>query len=185
MKHSLFSGPISRIGKLILAEVGNKPVTLIVLMCGMVVTYLQYQAFLESGRVEQSYKLVEEWETRGYDQDLQAFSARVVALEMEGRDVFGAEIDMQKEPGLNFVVNGLGDPDAETAAAIDRLYYFFDKMSLCVEQDLCDRALLVEYFGTAVNSFWGYTVSYRSDKRDRSPSFGSFTERFSNSLPRP
>lgn len=179
LKVTLFSKPISTIGRLVLAEAGNKPITLIVLVCGMVVTYWQYQAFLDNGKVEKSFDIVEEWETRNYQQDLITFSASIRFLEEEALKELGTEADIRGGPVLTYIQRKLTAPDTEMKETIGRLYYFFDKLSLCVEQDLCDRDLLIDYFGSAARSFWIYTLAYQSEIQTRSPDFGKLTQRFS------
>ncbi len=172
----LFSSPISRVGKLLLAEIGSKPVTLTVLICGMLVTYLQYNAYLENEKIEKSFQIVEEWETRGYQAAFSDFGQLVRSLEVEASDLLGDSGENIDGPTLAFVQKRLVEPDVNFDIAISRLFYFFDKMSLCVEQALCHEEMLVEYFGSAAQSFWIYTIAYQSEKRKRDPEFGRYTE---------
>lgn len=169
---------------MVLAELGAKPITLVVLVCGMMVTFGQYQAYLKNGRVEKSFKLVEEWETDRYQKAWSSFSKSIREHEQVILKKLGPDTDLQTGPALSFIHGQFADPDETTADAITTLYYFFDKMSLCIEQELCDRALLVDFFGSAVFSFWTYTIPFQKEMQDRTGDFGKFTEQFLQSLTR-
>lgn len=169
--------PLKSIARLILSEVGAKPVTLVVLVCGMFVTYLQYQSFLASNRSEKSFQMVEEWELRGYKDDFDAYAMAILKLEAEAIGAGG--------PPLPYIQRKMTAPGPELSEHVAQLYYFFDKMSLCIERDLCDGDLLRDYFGRSVAGFWEHTIGYLDGRRKRSADFGQFTQAFVASIEKP
>lgn len=177
MKDQRSLNPLAKITAVILSEVGDRPLSLVLLVIGMTVTYLEYQASIDESRVEKSFQMVEEWESRGYSNDFDAYSNLVLELEAEATAAGG--------PPLPYIQRKLIKPSEDYAIHIANLYYFFDKVSLCIDRSLCDGPLLEEYFGNSIRGFWEHTIAYLETRRERVSDFGRLTEALALSIEKP
>jgi hypothetical protein len=123
-------------------------------------------------RVERTLQLVELWERSEYQDAQKALKSRLTGLFQRNPNPFGADAT-QKELDVYYEKIGLAalSPDGgemplpEFQDNFDRLVYFLNRVSFCVDGNICDRDVADAYFRDYAASFWRYFRGYAEKQR--------------------
>jgi hypothetical protein len=146
----------------------------------------QFLANQEQKRVEQTMSLVELWETKDYQQAQRALKDRLAALNAKYDNLLGANPSPTEEQvfrqriGIEAMTASGGDmPLADFSENFDRVVYFLNRLSFCVDGDLCSRKVTDAYFRDYAVSFWSYFAGYVDKQRKAgSPTFATAIEAY-------
>lgn len=144
----------------------------IVLVLGACFSVYQFLAAREEKRVERTLQLVELWEQDGYQQAQKALKTRLAALNAQYAALLGENLT-QRERALIYdrigqqalTEKGGALPVAEFQDHFDKIVYFLNRMSFCIEGDLCSRKVADAYFRDFAVSFWAYFSGYIERQR--------------------
>jgi hypothetical protein len=139
----------------------------------------QFLANQEQKRVEQTMSLVELWETKDYQQAQRALKDRLAALNAKYDNLLSANPSPTEEQvfrqriGIEAMTASGGDmPLADFSDNFDRIVYFLNRLSFCVDGNLCSRKVSDAYFRDYAVSFWSYFAGYVDKQRKAgSPTF--------------
>lgn len=185
MIQTVFTSITSMFRSFKLAE--EKPLTFLFFAGGVILTFAQYRAYLHDQKVEFSYQHVQEWEDKGYKAAYEDMISLVRTSEELALKQMPEELAEEmsvlelRQAQVNSAMQALAD-EPEIRPQLHQLVYFFDKMSVCVERDLCDPELLREFFRDQVLSFTGYARTYVAIERDSFQSYASLTEAYATQL---
>ena len=123
-------------------------------------------------RVERTLQLVELWERSEYQDAQKAVKSRLTSLNQKYSDLLGknpspTELSVYYQKiGIEALNGDGGDmPLAEFQDRFDRVVYFLNRVSSCVEGNLCDRDIANDYFQDYAASFWRYFRGYVEKQR--------------------
>lgn len=158
----------------------------LLLICGTLFSVYQYMMARQELRVERTLQLVELWERSEYQDAQKALKARLAGVFQDNPNPFGADAT-QKELDVYYDKIGLtvlspkgGDmPLPEFQDHFDRLVYFLNRVSFCVERNICDREVADAYFQDFAASFWRYFHGYvAKQRRDGAPTYAAAIEKY-------
>lgn len=146
----------------------------IMIVLGGIFTVYQYLETREQGRVEKTLELVSLWDQDQYQAAQTALRTRLEALNEKNATLLGSN------PGpteLRVYYRKLGQ-EAMTAAGgeqplpafradFDRIVYFLNRVSFCVDAGICSRDVADAFFKDFATSFWGYFGGYVAQVRAR------------------
>lgn len=146
----------------------------------------QFLANQEQKRVEQTMSLVELWENKDYQQAQRALKDRLTGLNAKYDNLLSANPSPTEEQvfrqriGIEAMTASGGDmPLADFSENFDRIVYFLNRLSFCVDGDLCSRKVTDAYFRDYAVSFWSYFAGYIDKQRKAgSPTFASAIETY-------
>ncbi|ESZ24433.1 MULTISPECIES: hypothetical protein [unclassified Mesorhizobium] len=146
----------------------------------------QFLANQEQKRVEQTMSLVELWENKDYQQAQRALKDRLTALNAKYDNLLSANPSPTEEQvfrqriGIEAMTASGGDmPLADFSENFDRIVYFLNRLSFCIDGDLCSRKVTDAYFRDYAVSFWSYFAGYIDKQRKAgSPTFASAIENY-------
>lgn len=139
---------------------------------GGIFTVFQYLANREETRIERTLALVELWEQAQNQQAQQALKVRLAGLNEKYATLLGQN-PSAAETALYFERIGIeamkpeggSQPLPEFQAEFDRVVYFLNRLSFCVEGNLCSREVADAYFRDYAVSFWSYFSGYIAEQR--------------------
>ena len=144
----------------------------ILLIAGTLFTVYQYLAARYEMRVDRTLKLVELWEQDRYQDAQKAMRARLAALNEKYSDLLGKN---PSQPAMDVYYSRIGlealkaeggdMPLPEFQDRFDRIVYFLNRVSFCVDGNLCDRDITDSYFQDYARSFWRYFHGYVEKQR--------------------
>lgn len=144
----------------------------ILLIVGALFSVYQYLAAREEIRVGRTLDLVELWEKEEYQQAQNVLRRRIAALNEAHQNSLGTkptpeEIAFYRDRlGLQALKPDGGDlPLAEFQEDFDRVIYFLNRLSSCVEEGLCSRRVADTFFRDYAESFWSYFSGYAAERR--------------------
>lgn len=144
----------------------------VLLIAGAVVTALQYFAARDEKRVERALELVTLWEDPQYQDAQKALNARLAALKEQVEPLLGAnptpqqiQIASRRIGSQAMTARGGTMPVAEFGGHFDKIVYFLNRLSFCVQGNICSREVSDAYFLDFAKSFWQYFGGYIQDKR--------------------
>jgi len=161
----------------------EKPISVTLLSLGLILTFVEYKNYQANERVKTSYQHVREWEERGYKEAFDQVSGVIRETKAKALDAMPQELleDMTAPERdlaqLNTVMNRLAQ-DADLAPQLSQLFYFFDKLSVCADRNLCDEALLADFFGENLLRFDVYAKTYVARQRDEIDGYALLTESY-------
>ncbi|ESY50523.1 MULTISPECIES: hypothetical protein [unclassified Mesorhizobium] len=132
----------------------------------------QFLANQEQKRVEQTMSLVELWESKDFQQAQRALKERLSSLNAKYDNLLSAtpspteERVFRQRIGIEAMTAGGGTmPIADFNDNFDRIVYFLNRLSICVEGKLCSRDVADAYFRDYAVSFWSYFAGYIEKER--------------------
>jgi len=163
----------------------------VALVLGAIFSVYQFLAAREEKRVEYALDMVELWEKPEFQTAQRAVQKRIDSLNVR------YEATLREQPTMNaraFVLRRIGAeamtadggamPVEEFQEQFDRIVYFLNRISFCVEGDLCSRKVIDAYFGEYARSFWDYFAGYVADRRKViSPTYAEPIETYVRGLP--
>ncbi|SLN21696.1 hypothetical protein ROA7450_00784 [Roseovarius albus] len=186
MIRSLVSKIVNFLRNAVRAE--GKPITLIFVATGLVITLVQYREHLETKRIKTSYEHVQEWEEEGYKAAFDVLSNTIRKAEAASVSVLPDDLDAEayEAAKLNVVQRELANAsEGELGAEIDKLIYFFDKLSVCVDRNLCDEDLLSVFFRDNLTRMWIYSSSFVAKRRQEIDGYAALTIAYQERLKNP
>ncbi|HEV7255985.1 MAG TPA: hypothetical protein VGN97_23200 [Mesorhizobium sp.] len=157
-----------------------------VLIFGAVFTVVQFLAAREEKRVERALQLAETWERPEYQDAQKALRDRLADLNARyasllGSDPSAEELDVYYDRiGQEaMTAEGGAAPLAEFRERFDRIVYFLNRVSFCVEENMCSAEVSDAYFGDYAQSFWNYFGGYvQAQRRRGAPNYAKPIESF-------
>lgn len=148
---------------------------------------LEYVDRVNATRVERTLAEVEQWDSGGYRAAYQKVNALIWPLFSAQAEYIASLPTTQQGMFYGNIGERVTGQDNKFDDAadllVDDLFYFFDRASLCAEQQICDGAVLKAFIGSDVADFWRYFSSYAARRRDSGYSqYGVWTERFAASI---
>ncbi len=151
----------------------------ILLVLGTVFSVVQYLQAREEKRVERTLELVELWDRPEYQDAQRALKRRLTELNTRfagdlGRSATPKELAIfQERIGIEAMkAEGGAMPPEEFREAFDRIVYFLNRVSFCVDGGLCSQDVAEAYFRDFATSFWSYFAGFvRQERRRGSPNF--------------
>ena len=144
---------------------------------------LEYLDRVQASRVEQSLGEVKHWDAGGYRRQYSQINAAIWPVYTKQADFIAALPATQQAIFYNNIGEGVTGQDNEFAdpndLLVDELFYFFDRVSLCADQRICDYDVLNAFIGSDLADFWRYFGSYAERRRAAGyGQYGIWTERF-------
>lgn len=144
----------------------------ILLVLGGVFSAFQYLQAREEKRVERTLQLVEVWERPDYQTAQRALRRRLTDLNERHSGLLGpnpsrTEYDIYRNRiGIEAMQEAGGDlPLVDFREQFDRVVYFLNRVSFCVEEGLCSRTVADAYFLDYARSFWSYFSDFAAQQR--------------------
>jgi hypothetical protein len=144
----------------------------VLLIAGTLFSGYQYIMARHELRIERTLQLVELWERPEYQEAQKALKTRLAALNQKFQNLLGKS---PSQAELAVYYEKIGDKALETDGGdlslpefqdqFDRIVYFLNRVSFCVEGNLCDRDVADAYFQDFANSFWRYFHGYVAKQR--------------------
>ena len=158
----------------------------IILVVGALFSVYQYLAAREEKRVERTLSIVELWENKDYQTAQQALKARLTALNAKYASLLGANASPAERAvyferiGIEaLTADGGTMPLPEFQEQFDKIVYFLNRLSFCVEGGLCSKDMTDAYFRDYAVSFWSYFKSYVvRQRRSGTPTYALPIERY-------
>lgn len=163
----------------------------LLLICGTVFSVFQYLMARQEMRVERTLQLVELWERQEYQDAQKAVKNRLAGLIEKNPNPFGAD-PTETQKAIYFSKIGLEalSPDGgempllEFQDRFDRVVYFLNRVSFCVDGNLCDRDIADTYFQDYAKSFWRYFHGYIDKQRkEGSTTYAAAIEKYVDEAP--
>jgi hypothetical protein len=137
---------------------------------GIVFAIVQYSEQVDERRTEQSLQYTTTWEDAKYlgrYEDLQTQISTLLSSRSQ------AEIDFIKksEPRAaqmatdNIARKAIGALGPNGSQDVEQLFYFFNKISICVNYSLCSEKATDVFFYDTASTFWAYFQWYAIEKR--------------------
>lgn len=160
----------------------------ITLVVGAVFSVYQYLAAREEKRVERALELVDLWERPEYQAAQRALKVRIEGLNERYASLVGESPTPSEQAvyasriGMEaLTADGGTMPLAEFQDQFDRIVYFLNRVSFCVEGGLCSREVADAYFRDFAQSFWSYFSGYVARQRNAfSPTYALPMEQYLN-----
>lgn len=144
----------------------------IIIVFGALFTVFQYLSAREEKRVERSLELVTLWESEAYQDAQRALRQRLAALNQRNAALFQGSLTASQRAILlgrigeeALTQDGGAMPLADFQNQFDRIVYFLNRLSFCIEGDLCSRTVLDAYFRDYGLSFWSYFSGHIQKQR--------------------
>ena len=149
----------------------------VLLVLGTIFSVIQYLQAREEKRVERTLELVELWDRPEYQDAQRALKRRLTELNARfagdlGRSTTPKELAIfQERIGIEAMKSeGGAMPLEEFREAFDRIVYFLNRVSFCVDGGLCSEEVAEAYFRDFAQSFWSYFAGHvRQERRRGSP----------------
>jgi hypothetical protein len=142
------------------------------LVVGAIFSVYQYLAQREEQRVAQTMRMVELWDQGDYQEAQRSIKARLGELNEKYRNLLGDKPTQTEQAiyrqriGIQAMTpEGGSKPLADFTADFDRIVYFLNRLSFCVEGGLCSRKMADAYFRDYAVSFWSYFAGYIDKQR--------------------
>jgi len=153
----------------------------------------QFLANQDQKRVEQTMSLVELWESKDFHEAQRALKERLSALNAKYDNLLGANPTPTEEQvfrqriGIEaMTATGGTMPIADFSDNFDRVVYFLNRLSICVEGKLCSREVADAYFHDYAVSFWSYFAGYvEKERKAGSSNFATAIETYVRQGPPP
>lgn len=146
----------------------------LVLIAAAFFSVMQYLAARDEARVGRTLDLVELWERSEYQDAQDALKKRLADLNNKYDSLLGkapseSEIAVFRDRiGQEALTPQGGEiPVDEFQRHFDRIVYFLNRLSFCVEENLCSRRVADAYFRDFALSFWSYFSGYVAEQRKR------------------
>ena len=144
----------------------------IILVFGAIFTVYQFLSARDEKRVERSLELVDVWEQPDYQKAQRALKQRLTDLNAKYASLLGdspsaADRAIYLERiGLEALsADGGTMPLPEFEEHFEKIVYFLNRISFCVEGDLCSPKVVDAYFRDFAVSFWSYFSGYIARQR--------------------
>lgn len=137
--------------------------------------YLQYTSQVESGRAEHTLDMIEMWETRGYRESYLALGSEVAAFLAAVAPEDLALVESNARAASNFrkrLVAGVLDADS-AKADFDKVVYFFNRLGLCVEANVCSERTAQVFFEDTLLQFTQNFGEHLGSLQAASPGFAT------------
>lgn len=143
--------------------------------------YLEYDQSIEQRKTTTSFDMVKDWEARDIAEDYSTFVKRVDLLANKASKLL-VEVEDEADKKIliaNYVKKNLfSDIPSTDDEAISRILYFYNKIGLCIDAELCETNFLIEFFGDSAKVFWFYYKDHAYKKRILLKNHADYTERF-------
>lgn len=145
----------------------------ILAISGILWGIIEYRGKLEADRARETLDLLDVWETRGYLEHYRSLDERVQAVlaTVPSADIAAAETDPALRAVLYSKTARTVLRSAEARKEFEALIYFFERMQICVDADLCAAKATYLFFEDTVASFVKVFLEPLETFRTGPPSF--------------
>jgi hypothetical protein len=158
----------------------------ITLVFGALFSVYQFLAAREEQRVTRSLELVELWEQPEYQAAQRAMKRRIDDLNAKYAKLIGDRpsandraVFLSRIGTEALSADGGTMPVDEFREHFDKIVYFLNRMSFCIDGDLCSRNVTDAYFRDFAVSFWSYFSGYIAEQRSSvSPTYAMPIEKY-------
>ncbi len=165
----------------------------VLLIGGTLFSVYQYMAARQELRVERTLQLVELWERPEYQDAQKAVKTRLADLNQQYANLLGknptkTEFDVYyAKIGLAALSSDGGKlPLPEFQDQFDRVVYFLNRVSFCVDGKICDRELADAYFQDYAASVWRDLHGYvEKQRKGGSTTYAMAIEKYVGEAPVP
>lgn len=142
------------------------------IVLGAAFTVYQFLATREQTRVQRTLELVELWEKPEYQDAQRAVKQRLADLNEKYAGLLGANpTDNELSVYYDRIgVEAMAEDGGTMAlpafsAEFDRVVYFLNRVSFCVDGGICSKPIADAYFRDYAESFWRYFAGYIAKQR--------------------
>lgn len=155
-------------------------------LIGLLWGFYEYVQRREEGRVGQTLALVQLWEKEGYkasfDKIEGAIADRIDGMDDALKDALATASEKERADARGRIATNVAQQTIGGQAGevhVDTILYFFTRLAICVESQLCSSGAAHLYFGDMTSSFWCYFQPYVESRRESgSVRYGSELERY-------
>ncbi|GAB5461023.1 DUF4760 domain-containing protein [Hoeflea alexandrii] len=143
---------------------------------GIVLGVYQYVQQLEANRARETLAMIEIWETRGYREDFDALSRDMVAYwdNVPKQDIELAKANQRAAANLRKAFfREMIDKSAANMKRFDRVVYFFNRLGLCIEAQLCSPYTARVFFEDTITAFLSNFEPRIAEKRKTLPGYAN------------
>ncbi|TAD75326.1 MAG: hypothetical protein EAY70_10615 [Sphingomonadales bacterium] len=167
------------------------------LLVGGIFAAIQYVDAKAAQRTSRTFEYIERYESgdvaearRAINRVLRPYLEQFEDLEAEGlprkerddvvRSIIRAEVEIQSASSAKAAGNPSAIESPETVEdKIDRVVEFYDGLKVCVDEELCNERVTVNYFSPdEARIFWDNFYPYIMDRRANYPRYGDALEAF-------
>jgi hypothetical protein len=146
----------------------------VLIILGGIFTVYQYLDAREDNRVEKALELVNLWDQPQYQQAQAALATRLEELNTRYASLLGPN-PTEAEERIYYrrlgqeamTAEGGSQTLAEFRTSFDRIVYFLNRLSFCVDSGICSRDVADAFFKDFAISFWTYFGGYIEQVRAR------------------
>lgn len=144
-------------------------------ICGVVLGILEYQQRQDLNRASNTMAQIEYWDGSGPREAYHALNTEVVAFfaRVGERQVAEARTDLGKADNLRRETLRAVMAMPEASRQLEDVVYFFSRLSLCIEAQLCDRATAKVFFEDTLISFLSIFEPQIHTWADDRPGYGA------------
>jgi len=137
---------------------------------GIFFAVIQYNNQVEAGRTERTMDYISKWEDGNYLARYEALQAKIFGIlkkrtpeEIQFLKVSPNETRRLAEENMGR--RALDMMGTDGPKDVEQLFYFFNKISICVNYSLCSKKATNVYFRDTISSFWLYFKWYALEKQ--------------------
>lgn len=142
---------------------------------GLLFAVYQYHAAGEAERSKETLALIEIWETRAYSAAFDRLRHKVTEFtaSVPDADLDIARNSVQAADNLRRKMYGqvLANPDAR--ADLDKVVYFFNRLGLCVQANLCSFRTAFIFFKDPLEGFMSNFSNYITARQEELPGYAN------------
>lgn len=114
----------------------------------------EYRAQNEAERGARTLELVDRWEAQGTRASYQALATALAKVEVDEADLISAKSSAEKTAHLRKRISDIVLRDPARRQDYDEVVYFFNRLGLCVQGDICSGKVAELFFDHTVQQFW-------------------------------
>lgn len=133
----------------------------------------QYMNKLEADRAEETLKMIDSWETRGYREDFNALRVEVVAFldAVPDAEMRTAQQSAKASENLKGKLYRDVVGSASARKRFDNIVYYFNRLGLCIEARLCSKRTARIFFDDTLENFLSVFQSLIEKEREATPGY--------------
>lgn len=148
---------------------------------GAVWAMFEYTQRVEASKARETMALIEIWEIRGA-KDAYISLSREVASELPSLMAQAKQSSLPKDQARKIVYSKVSIrvlQKAENVAHVEMVIYFFNRVSLCIQANLCSAKIARVFFADTLDDFMDYFADDIRKQRKSHPGYGIELEKLS------
>lgn len=158
----------------------------IMFLTTFIVGYLEYRSALRERKINAAFELITNWEVGGFQTAYEVVSFEINRMRAEFADQFPDELSNPalERAYLSNQILQLVETDKGFDQNVGKVFYFYGKIGICIQQGICNRGMLHGFFHSSAVDFLYYFQSYAENKRaSGQPDFAQYAEAFVDTKP--